>query len=142
MVLCPDLEKYMIGYKALTHYQSRLVSLSAMGKAMVDYQMGKEIYPPEWLGEKGYGLLIFGNLEDAQSFGRKKGVLVADGWLPNSSDAELWEVEYEKEVPLLPPCSMAKLPLGIIEPSSNTFTQGTIAVKSLRLLKQIYWKNG
>lgn len=74
----PNNPKEIIAYKALS---SDLKSYQALGHAEVTYSTEEYVSAPQWLGEKGYDLLIFDTLKNLNNF-----------WVTTPSFNQVWEV--------------------------------------------------
>ncbi len=120
-------------YKLFRRSHGELTSLLAYGLAEVTYREGEENRPPEWLKEQGYGLLAFRTLEDAEEF--------YNHMLLNEPDeTECWEVEGE-EIARMSCCFLSYLENGILYPDdTRTWPEGTVMLKSCRLVKRIWRK--
>lgn len=100
-------------------YSFRYVSLTG-GRAEVEYQIGEIARPPQWLEEKGYGILVFRSLDDLR---RWRG-----GHLPNENFSAILEVEVNESDrihPLPPILELTALQEGEIVPWDKEWPEGT-----------------
>ncbi|RLC84346.1 MAG: hypothetical protein DRJ03_14500 [Chloroflexi bacterium] len=114
-------------YKFVLPSHNYYVSVVAAGKAEVKYFPGKWVKAPFWLRRRGYHLTAFKDLETAEKYTNVF-----------SSRAELWEAEAEGVITELPPPLLQwRLARGFICRGANTWPEGTVMAKRLRLVKLI-----
>tara|TARA_Y100000310_G_scaffold321976_1_gene380390 strand:- start:2024 stop:2410 length:387 start_codon:yes stop_codon:yes gene_type:complete len=109
--------------QAISWEESELVSAMARGDAVVEYRRGRWAEPPEWLLEKGYGLLVFDTERQVRN------------WLSElrSYGLQLWEIEIEMVYGDLPiPLSAAEVGVGI-----TAWPEGTMMADRVKLVRRL-----
>lgn len=125
-------KKYVNGtvdvfFKVVTIHFGELRSSAAYGKAMVRYEEKKWVTPPQWLAEKGYGLLVFHNFEDALHYAMDLGLRCA-----------IYACKVKGIISPMPPfCSLDDLAYGEIKAISSEWIPSTVMVKKLKLIEKI-----
>lgn len=118
-------------YKVVCFIRSnKRISVAAEGKASVEYYEGKWVKAPEWLWQKGYGLVVFDNKLAAESFWEE--------CLFKQKRIELWVVEAKGRIKKLPPMlQIDYLRLGKLKPDFCNWPLGTEMYKQVKLLKRL-----
>lgn len=102
-------------------------SYSAEGKACVNYKLNEWAYPPNWLKEKGFGLLCFKSLESAKMF--------IENEYPTAIKyrSVILKCIGENKINLPPFCSIVKLSEGVILNSElSDFFYGSVSFEKIK----------
>lgn len=114
----------------------KLVSVLALGKAMVEYKPGEWVESPAWLAEKGYFLTVFDSVKHAKKFIYRNSFDIV-------AEVEIWECETDGVVDNMPRRgTLPELGEGIISiPTSGNppWPAGTVMARRVRLTKRVWW---
>jgi hypothetical protein len=122
-------------YKIVKRVNGKLVSITASGKAKVQYKPGEWTYPPEWLKDKGYDLFAFSKLQYAIDFYQHHYYR----YMYNLRNFQFWEAQ-SKVISLptkrrLDLFSLNNGEINILAPKE--WPKGTVCCPELKLLKQV-----
>ena len=125
----------MIVYKVTDEEGGKHYSWAAGGMARIEYIVGVPVIAPDWLAERGYHIVAFSNLEDAQKYITWE----RSNLLGERFPFGLWEAEAEDLVATPPICYLSKLFDGCLEVCEmlDEWFKGTIMVKKLTLLRRV-----
>tara|TARA_Y100000310_G_scaffold321976_1_gene380392 strand:- start:2760 stop:3146 length:387 start_codon:yes stop_codon:yes gene_type:complete len=107
------------------------------GQGMVAYSVGEWAYPPQWLWERGYGLVAFRDRESAVGYVRRTENYYR-GW-------ELWESVGENEISPLPRRRFLEAVMDRGERAwwdedvGLAWPYGTVMFESLRIERELAW---
>jgi hypothetical protein len=119
-----------IAYKIFKAEPDGLASLIVYERAKVLYKQGERSFPPDYMGEIGYGLTVFESLETAELFS-------AEWKYTERRHNPIWEVEYGNILPLQP-----RLNFGFdfvtqtsFIPDGEAWPKGTLMVDWVELIR-------
>jgi len=121
------MKKQRIAWKVLRKDKQSLVSACATGKAKVVYEKNKKAYPPDWLREKGYGLLVFKTRQQARNW--KNSDFPFSAFLISIN-----KVIIGPETKLKPICNSSYIKKGKLKKVPYNWPKGTKMVEWVKLL--------
>lgn len=122
-------ELYKVTYNGWLYSESA----GATNEARVIYKQGAWAFPPDWLWEKGYGLLCFDSLEHAKMTYREM-----FPYTEPPSCYSIWRVDYDRIIPIKPRCIDGLLcQYKTFRRCRVGWPTGTVMVHSLMLIEEV-----
>lgn len=118
-----------------------MASAMCVGKAAINYHIGKWCEPPQWLLQMGYGILTFEEILFARRFTNTT-YLVAPDWIILDADPTypIFKIEADGEIFPLPSFALIdSLDLGWLHPSPKVnWPEGTRMFRRIKLLREVF----